>query len=172
MVSFKALEEISTTSHIVLRFFSLPKDTGGLTFVSSKVSNKISTSHTVLRYFSLAKDTGGLTFVSFKVLEEISTTSHTSIFLYVNNLGVSYLSTVKRSQQLYKVCIKSRTWKSLNKGGKIINLDLKAILREALCRNKDNVTFYRTMFMYLGTSFVIGNSNLPDALIKTDLQKM
>ncbi len=32
-----------------------------------------------------------------------------------------------------------------------MNSGLKAILREKLCRNKDNVTFNRTMFMYLGT---------------------
>ncbi len=31
------------------------------------------------------------------------------------------------------------------------------MLREKLCRNKD-VTFYRTMFMHLGTSFIFGNS--------------
>uniref|UniRef100_A0A671N8E8 Galectin n=1 Tax=Sinocyclocheilus anshuiensis TaxID=1608454 RepID=A0A671N8E8_9TELE len=47
------VKEISTTSHIVHRYFSLARDSGGLTFVSSKVSNKISTaSHTVLGYFS------------------------------------------------------------------------------------------------------------------------
>ncbi len=36
MVSFKALEEISATSHTVLRFFSYTKDSRTLTFVSSQ----------------------------------------------------------------------------------------------------------------------------------------
>ncbi len=68
MVSFQALKKISTTSHTVLRFFSLATDIGSLTFVWFKALEEISRkSHTVLRYFSLAKDSGGLTFVSSKV---------------------------------------------------------------------------------------------------------
>ncbi len=50
MVSFKALEEISTTLHTVLRHFSLAKDSGSLRFVSFKALEEISTaSRTVLR---------------------------------------------------------------------------------------------------------------------------
>ncbi len=37
IVSFKALKEISATSHTVLSYFSLAKDTGGLTFVLLKI---------------------------------------------------------------------------------------------------------------------------------------
>ncbi len=43
MVSIGALKEISATSHTVLRFLFLAKDSGGLTFVSCKAFEKIST---------------------------------------------------------------------------------------------------------------------------------
>ncbi len=43
MVSFEALKEISTTSQTVLRYPSLAKDAGSLTFVSFKALEEIST---------------------------------------------------------------------------------------------------------------------------------
>ncbi len=65
MCLLKCLEEISTKSHTVLRYFSLAIDSGSLTFVSFKALEDISTSlHAVLRSFSSARDSGSLTFVS------------------------------------------------------------------------------------------------------------
>ncbi len=60
MVSFKALEEISTTSHTVLRYFSLARDWISHICLLKCLEEISTTSHTVLRYFSLARDSGSL----------------------------------------------------------------------------------------------------------------
>ncbi len=69
------------------------------------------------------KTSNTLTTVSFwSFKRDLNNITHCApIFLSLKTLVVSYLSPVKlkkRSQQLYKMCMKSSTRKALNKGGK------------------------------------------------------